>query len=171
MPNGELRFCKNNVRNSTRPSPSASRSKVMRFADGTPAPARPITHFMTMPLIPLPSSGLAGALLSATRTSPLGSTWIQRGCSKPTAKGVTAKPGMGVGITPWGQPTAGAMLTVGIRLLRGLGKVGLAPMPALGDNVALSPHATKVPSNTRQGNAVPAHLLASLVHDNIKRPP
>ena len=62
------------MRVSATPSPSASRSSVMRLALGTPAPARFITFFMTQPLMPLPSSGLGGALVSATSTSPLGST-------------------------------------------------------------------------------------------------
>jgi hypothetical protein len=67
---------------SATPSPSASRSRVMRLALGTPAPARPMTLPMTQlrtlatgPLPPsLLPSGLGGALLSATSTSPLGST-------------------------------------------------------------------------------------------------
>ena len=39
MPNGELRFARSTLRNSATPSPSASRSNVMRLADGTAAPA------------------------------------------------------------------------------------------------------------------------------------
>jgi hypothetical protein len=55
------------------PSPSASRSSVIRFALGTPAPARFITCFMTQPLMPPPSS-FGGAFDSATSTSPFGRT-------------------------------------------------------------------------------------------------
>ena len=62
------------MRVSATPSPSASRSSVMRLALGTPAPAFFITCFMIQPLMPLPSSGFGGALVSATSTSPLGST-------------------------------------------------------------------------------------------------
>src|ERR1700712_4762929 len=72
MPYGELRFSRNGVCNSATPSPLASRNRVMRLALGVPAPARFITIFMTQPLMPLPSSGLGGALVSATSTSPLG---------------------------------------------------------------------------------------------------
>ena len=143
MPKGELRLLRNTVRTSALPSPSTSRSKVIRLADGTPAPARPMTHFMTVPLMPLPSSGLGGALLSATSTSPLGRTWTQRGWSRPVASAVTARPAMGKGITPAGQPTAGAIFTVGIRLLTGLGKLGVAPIPAVGSSAAVSPQAAR----------------------------
>ena len=66
---------------SATPSPSESRSKVMRSALGTPAPARFIIFFMIQALMPLGSwsGGGAGLLLSATSTSPLGSTYTQRG--------------------------------------------------------------------------------------------
>src|SRR3546814_2589352 len=55
--------------------PLASRSKVMRLALGTPAPAFFMNIFMNQPLIPpsLPSGG-GGLLVSATSTSPLGRT-------------------------------------------------------------------------------------------------
>ena len=74
MPNGDSRPSRNNVLTSAVPSPSTSRSSVMRFALGVPAPAFFIVCFMNQPLMPLPSSGLGGALVSATSTSPLGST-------------------------------------------------------------------------------------------------
>ena len=74
MPNGELSPVRKAVFTSATPSPLVSRSKVMRLALGTPAPARFISSFIATPLMPLPSSGLGGALVSATSTSPLGST-------------------------------------------------------------------------------------------------
>ncbi|MNT24284.1 hypothetical protein D3C72_1597500 [compost metagenome] len=74
MPNGELMSFRKIERWSATPSPLLSRSSVMRLALGVPAPARFITFFMIQPLMPLPSPGLGGALLSATSTSPLGST-------------------------------------------------------------------------------------------------
>ena len=116
MPNGEFRPDSNTLRVSAKPSPLASRSKVMRLALGTPAPARFITAFITAPLMPLPSSGLGGALLSATSTSPLGSTYNQRGWSRPVANAATARPAAAVGVAPSGQPFAGAISTVGISL-------------------------------------------------------
>ena len=74
MPNGEFNPSSRTERTSAMPSPSVSRSKVMRLALGTPAPARFITRPITQPLMPRPSSGLGGALVSATSTSPLGNT-------------------------------------------------------------------------------------------------
>src|SRR5687768_18151743 len=78
MPKGELRFSRNGVRSSATPSPLASRSSVMRLALGTPAPAFFMKYPMAFALMPLLSSGRGGALVSATSTSPFGSTWIQR---------------------------------------------------------------------------------------------
>ena len=85
MPNGEFSPDSSTLRVSAVPSPSASRSRVMRLALGTAAPARFITFFMTQPLMPWPSSGRGGAFVSATSTSPLGSTCSQRGWSRPVA--------------------------------------------------------------------------------------
>jgi len=64
--------CKKTVRVATTPSPLVSRNNVMRLAVGTPAPALAISFFMIQALMPLPSSGLGGALVSATSTSPFG---------------------------------------------------------------------------------------------------
>ncbi|MNN89342.1 hypothetical protein D3C81_2071500 [compost metagenome] len=61
------------VRISATASWLASRSRVMRLALGTVAPARFIALPIAQPRMPLPSSGLGGALVSATSTSPLGS--------------------------------------------------------------------------------------------------
>ena len=74
MPKGEFNSFKKGIRISAIPSPFTSRNKVMRLALGTPAPTRFITKPITQPLIPFPSSGLGGALVSATSTSPLGNT-------------------------------------------------------------------------------------------------
>ena len=81
MPNGDVRLSMNTDCTSALPSPSASRSKVMRSALGTPAPAFFITYPITLPFKPSNSSrsGRLGALVSATNTSPLGSTYSQRG--------------------------------------------------------------------------------------------
>jgi hypothetical protein len=51
----------------------------MRLALGLPAPALFITFFMIQPLIPTVPSGLGGAFVSATSTSPLGNMYSQRG--------------------------------------------------------------------------------------------
>ncbi len=74
MPNGEFSASMNTVFVSAMPSPSASRSSTMRLAVAAPAPALFITAFMTAPVSPFASSGLGGELVSATSTSPLGST-------------------------------------------------------------------------------------------------
>jgi hypothetical protein len=81
MPNGECNPCRKTVRNSATPSPSASRSKVMRLALGTDDPATVITCFMTHFFKPPPasSSGRGGRFVSATSTSPFGSTYSHRG--------------------------------------------------------------------------------------------
>lgn len=81
------------------------------------------------PLIPPPSSGRAGALVSATSTSPLGNTYIQRGWSNPRANAITRRPGAASGQTPTGQPSAGAMFKVGSSEFVGAGIVGCAPTP------------------------------------------
>jgi hypothetical protein len=47
---------------------------VIRLALGPPEPARFIIIFVIRPFTPLKSSGAGGALVSATRTSPFGST-------------------------------------------------------------------------------------------------
>ena len=77
--------------------------------------------------MPLPSSGFGGALVSATSTSPLGSTYTVRGWSSPVAKALTAMPLAAVGLPPAGQPIALATLTVGSQELCGAGKVGEDP--------------------------------------------
>jgi hypothetical protein len=85
MPNGERRFSRKTARVAALPSVPMPRSRVIRFALGVPAPARFMNCFISQPLTPLPSSGLGGAFVSATRTSPLGSTVSQRGWSRPVA--------------------------------------------------------------------------------------
>ena len=149
MPNGEFKPCKKTDRVSATPSPLASRSSVMRLALGTPAPAFFITTPMTQRLMLKGRSSGGGLLLSATSTSPLGSTCTQRGWSRSRASAVTAKPAMGLGVSPSGQAFAGAILTVGIRPLLGCGRVGVAPMPAAGGSDAMSPQAASVPRTTR----------------------
>ncbi len=99
----------------------------MRFALGAAAPARFITFFITRPFTPLNSSGRSGALVSATSTSPFGSTYTQRGWARPVAKARTSRPGAASGLAPSGQPFAGAILTVGIRVSFGSASCGLEP--------------------------------------------
>ena len=55
MPKGEFRFSRNAERVSAMPSPSASRSSVMRLALGTPAPAFFWKNFITFAFAPFPS--------------------------------------------------------------------------------------------------------------------
>ncbi len=86
MPKGEFKPSRNTLRVCAAPSGVRPRSRVMRLALGVRAPAR----FMTMPaaqslMPPEASGGLGGALVSATSTSPLGSTYSQRGWSRPRA--------------------------------------------------------------------------------------
>ena len=51
---------------------------------------------------------------SATVTSPLGSTWIQRGCLRPVANALTLSPGAATGVCPGAQPRAVGILSVGM---------------------------------------------------------
>src|SRR5688572_31764414 len=90
----------------------------------------------------LPGGG-AGLALSATSTSPLGSTYSQRGCFRSFANADTDVPGAATGLAPSGQPLAGAMSTVGISVLLGAGSLGSGPTPAENGRVAISPHAAR----------------------------
>ena len=104
----------------------------------TPSAAPP-ARFIILPMIQpfTPSnflrSGRSGAFVSATRTSPLGSTCSQRGWSSPVAKGATESPSAPTGRAPSGQPRAFATLTTGTSELfgggvaRGLGRSRLTP--------------------------------------------
>ena len=80
MPKGEFSPFRNTLLVSATPSPSASRSSMMRFGLGTPAPARFMAQIITSPLIqpitpPAPAcSSCFGVLVSATSTSPFGRT-------------------------------------------------------------------------------------------------
>ena len=66
---------------------------------------------------------------SATRTSPLGSTWIQRGCLRPVANALTLSPGAATGVCPGAHPLAVGIFSVG-RLPCGFaaGIAGALPM-------------------------------------------
>ena len=127
MPNGEFRFLRNTLCVSATPSLSASRNNVMRLALGTSAPARFMASPMSQPLMPLPSPGRFGALVSATNTSPLGSTYSQRGWSSSEAKALTSSPAAGFGCSPLRHPIASATLIVGTSPRLGSGKTGLGP--------------------------------------------
>ena len=136
MPNGEFSPVMNGVFSSATPSPSASRSSVMRLADGTPAPTRPISTRITQPVIPPPLRG--GELVSATSTSPLGRRYSQRGWSSPVAKAATRSPAAAVGVCPCAQPIGLAVFTVGITCSRGAVMSGRAPATAATSCRALS---------------------------------
>src|SRR6218665_818667 len=154
MPNGEFSPSSRVLRWSATPSPSLSRSNVMRLALGVSAPAR----FITRPVIQArrPPLSFGGALLSATSTSPLGSRCSQRGWSSWPAKAATASPGAGVGFSPAAQGWAGAMLTVGNRRLSGSGSCGCGPVPAETGRraVSLQPARTSASAQSRGAEAV-----------------
>jgi hypothetical protein len=73
MPNGEFKSFRKTERVSATPSPSLSRTRVMRFALGTAAPARFMAMPTNQPRMP-PLSSFGGALDSAISTSPFGRT-------------------------------------------------------------------------------------------------
>src|SRR3979490_1491643 len=127
MPNGEFSPSIKTVLVLAMPSPFVSRSSVMRFALGTPAPARLMTTFVIQPLMPLASSGFGGALVLAPSTSPFGKTWSVRGWSSPVAKALTVIPSAAAGLPPSGQPLAGGVVIVGFREFLGGGRGGGGP--------------------------------------------
>src|SRR5260221_12020463 len=51
---------------------------------------------------------------SATSTSPLGNTLIQRGCFRPVANALTLNPGAATGVCPGAHPWAVGILSVGM---------------------------------------------------------
>jgi hypothetical protein len=77
MPKGWLRPCSSTWRCSATPSPSASRSSVMRLGLAPVAPARRMVAAMACPNSVRGRPGID--VDSATVTSPQGSTSIQRG--------------------------------------------------------------------------------------------
>src|SRR6185369_16241958 len=104
-----------------------------RFGDSTAAPALDCILRITLPLMPLASSGRSGAFVSATSTSPLGSVYTQRGCVRPVAKAFTSTPCGAVGLPPSGQPFASATCTTGMVCLSGLASAGFGPTVLGGD--------------------------------------
>src|SRR3954465_6099881 len=99
-----------------------------------------------------------GPLVSATRTSPFGSTYIQRGWSSPLANALTFKPAAAAGIVPAGHPAAFATLTLVISALSGGGSIGLGPMPASSGSRAGPPQAARAP----QTKVMTGRLIADL---------
>ncbi|MNT55193.1 hypothetical protein D3C72_1924120 [compost metagenome] len=73
MPKGELRPLRKVLRRSATPSPLMSRSREIRLALGTWEPAFFMNQLATLALM-LGGLSVPGAALSATSTSPLGST-------------------------------------------------------------------------------------------------
>ena len=107
--------------------------------------------------MPLPSSGLGGALVSATSTSPLGNTYSQRGWSNSAAKAATRVPGAATGRGAGRQPTAGAIFTVGSTVCTGCGNTGAVPEPSDTASVQSPRRLTKgVPLLTKTGGGVAA---------------
>ena len=80
------------------------------------------------------------------------------------ASAVTVKPAMGVGLKPSGQPLAGAMFTVGIKRLTGLGSVGVDPMPSVGNKVAVSPQALRLTATSKASRGRMAVFAPALRH-------
>ena len=113
----------------------------MRSALGTSAPATRMICVSTQER--RPRAGAGCLLVSATSTSPFGSTWSQRGWSSPWAKAATASPGAGTGASPAAQPSAGAMSTVGRSPCRGSGRAGSGPTPAAKGSPSRPPQAAR----------------------------
>jgi hypothetical protein len=73
------------------------------------------------------------------------------------ASAVTRKPAGALGIAPLGQPSAGAMCTVGISALSGAAAAGLAPTPARSSGAAVSPQAASSKATGGQEQAIGLH--------------
>src|SRR5690606_30443686 len=69
---------------------------------------------------------------SATSTSPVGSTWIQRGCFRPAANALTLSPEAAVGVWPWDHPLAVGIFRVGMPCDLAAGITGALPKAGLG---------------------------------------
>src|SRR5690606_24615845 len=95
------------------------------------APAFPKKYFVNQPLMLKPVLGFSFVkLVSATKISPFGNSYNQRGCSKDVANAFTLTPGAAIGLLPSFHPTASATFTVGMNFFSGSGSVGLGPIPA-----------------------------------------
>lgn len=125
--------------------------------------------------------GRGGAL--DARTSPFGRTYSQRGCSSPAAKAATVVPGAAVGVRSAGQPFAGAMCTVGMRVGFGGGSAGSGPTPAENGSFADSQPATMTAATSASDSRSRGHMVVARESGNdratgdackfakIRRPP
>ena len=127
MPNGWFRLSRKVSRTSAVPSPSASRSSVIRLGltPTEPAAARPSC-------ISAGLSDLGSVRASATSTSPLGNTWSQRGLSRPAPNASTSKPSGAAGPRPSGQPITREKLTAEADW-SGSGSFGAGPIPGISE--------------------------------------
>jgi hypothetical protein len=100
MPKGWLKPVRKVVRTSGLPSWLVSRSSVMRLALLSRS-ERDLSSFSSAATFLVIVVGMV--LASATSTSPLGATYIQRGLSNFPAYSATVKPAGAVGVRPAGQ--------------------------------------------------------------------
>jgi hypothetical protein len=110
---GRVQPSSSTERRSATPSPSVSRSRVMRLALGTPAPA--LHHQAHHPALDAQARRRAWA--AHWSRPPAHRHWAAPAASADdpdrAANALTRVPGAGWGTAPGGQPTAGAMFTVG----------------------------------------------------------
>jgi hypothetical protein len=108
MPKGELQAREEHGTVSATPSPSASRSSVMRSALGTPAPAFSM-HLLHHPALDALDCSVSGGA-AWSFPPPARRRWAARAAS---AGGPgPATPWAATGLPPAGQPLAGAICTV-----------------------------------------------------------
>src|SRR5258706_13432279 len=117
--------------------------------------------------MPFPSSGRGGALVSATSTSPLGSTYSHGGCSTPCAKAATVVPSAPIGFTPAGHPFAVATLTSGRTDVWGGGRSGCGPTPAESGNCAAEAHAETTQATMRMVQRFSMQIALSRSHGTL----
>ena len=92
--------------------------------------------------MPFPSSGRRGAFVSATRTSPFGSTYSQRGWSSPLANARTLKPSAGVGAASGDQPFRARTFITGMSACSWGRSTGWVPVTAETGSLAGVPQAS-----------------------------
>ena len=150
MPNGEFRPSTNGARVSATPSPSASRSSVMRFALGI-AGAGASHHLLHDPALD------ALAVLRALRRIGLGHQHVavgqhlaaSAGAPGRVANALTRMPLAATGVLPAGQRWPARCARWAARSCSGGGSWGCGPSPAVGGSRAVSPQLARPTAGER----------------------
>src|SRR5215468_11757279 len=96
--------------------------------DGPPPPVTRDSTQCIMMSLGLLTGSVPGDRDSTTRMSPLGSTYSERGCSKPAANFLMRRPGATDGVSASFHPTTDATRIGGNRYCWSAGRRGLVPI-------------------------------------------